>query len=140
MTLVLVRSFQVAVLNFKINFYVQHGGSANKIWLREGFRDICLGSKGFRIEKKVEKHWCNLSLIKCLYNTPCYQQIQQLSISLLQNEMSHFSCITLCRRKHFLWMFGIIRHLLHYHVNCHWFNVSLSFKNICIACKNRYNS
>ena len=46
MTLFLVRSFQVAVLNFKINFYVQHGGSANKIWLREGFR----------IEKKVEKH------------------------------------------------------------------------------------
>ncbi len=51
----------VAVLSFNFfNQLLQQRGSANKIWLCKGFRDIFLGPKGFRIEEKVEKHWNNV--------------------------------------------------------------------------------
>jgi hypothetical protein len=39
----------------------QHRSSANRKSLPKGFHKIFLGPKGFRIEKKVEKHWPNIS-------------------------------------------------------------------------------
>jgi hypothetical protein len=55
-----------------LKLILQHRGSVNKMSLLKGFRNIFVGFKGFRIEKKVEKycskllsrtHVCNLIAI-----------------------------------------------------------------------------
>ncbi len=57
MPLFLVANSQMLAIMVFFKQLFRHRGSANKIWFAKGFRNIFRGSKGFRIEKKVEKHW-----------------------------------------------------------------------------------